>query len=84
MGDENNSNDTLFINRKGGPITFGSIDRTQARHSLIFAPTGAGMSAAINYKLLQDMAMLKPRVFIIDKGGSFNLLAKYFKENNNE
>ncbi len=70
----------LFFNRIGEPLTFDQVkDKVRVAHSLIFGPTGSGKSATINYMVLHDMAMVKPRLFIIEKGGSFNLLAAYFK-----
>lgn len=69
----------LFFNRIGEPLTFDQVlDKARVAHSLIFGPTGSGKSATINYMVLHDMAMFFPRTFIIEKGGSFDLLAKYF------
>ena len=70
----------LFFNRIGEPFSFDPVkDRSRVAHSLIFGPTGAGKSALINYMVMHDMAMCKPRTFIIEKGGSFDLLGLYFK-----
>ncbi len=81
-----NENTVLFRNRFGEPITLSSalFSKEHIAHSLIFAQTGSGMSALIDYRALHDMAMSNPRIFIIEKGDSFDLLAKHFKENNNE
>jgi conjugative transfer ATPase len=69
----------LFFNRIGEPLTFDPAkDRVRVAHGLIFGPTGCGKSATINYMCLQDMAVHKPRLFIIEKGDSFGLLGKYF------
>ena len=69
----------LFFNRIGEPLTFDQVqDCARVAHSLIFGPTGSGKSATINYMVLHDMAMCFPRTFIVEKGGSFDLLAKYF------
>lgn len=70
----------LFFNRIGEPFLFDPVkDKTRVAHSLIFGPTGAGKSALINYMVLHDMAMLKQRLFIIEKGNSFGLTADYLK-----
>lgn len=71
----------LFFNRIGEPFTFDTVkDRLRVAHALIFGPTGCGKSATINYMALHDMAVSKPRLFIIEKGDSFALLAQYFAE----
>jgi conjugative transfer ATPase len=68
----------LFFNRIGEPMLFDPVkDKTRVAHGLIFGPTGAGKSALINYLVLHDMAMLKQRLFIIEKGNSFGLTGKY-------
>lgn len=70
----------LFFNRIGEPMMFDPVkDKTRVAHGLIFGPTGAGKSALINYMVLHDMAMLKQRLFIIEKGNSFGLTGKYLK-----
>ena len=70
----------LFFNRIGEPLLFDPVkDKTRVAHSLIFGPTGAGKSALINYMVLHDMAMLKQRLFIIEKGNSFGLTADYLE-----
>ena len=46
--------------------------------SLILGPTGSGKSAMLVYDLLMVMAVHRPRVFIIEAGGSFSLLGQYF------
>ena len=69
----------VFFNRVGGPLLFDPVrDRTRVAHGLLFGPTGSGKSATINYMVMHDMAIYRPRVFIIEKGGSFDLLAQYF------
>jgi len=70
----------LFYDRVGGAFLFDPVkDRSRVAHSLIFGPTGSGKSATINYMVMHDMAMCKPRTFIIEKGDSFSLLGQYFK-----
>ena len=70
----------LFFNRIGEPMLFDPVkDKTRVAHGLIFGPTGAGKSALINYLVLHDMAMLKQRLFIIEKGNSFGLTGKYLE-----
>lgn len=71
-----------FFNRGGETFTFDPLnrkDRAQNAHMFIFGPTGSGKSATLNALLSQTMAMKKPRLFIIEKGNSFGLLADYFE-----
>jgi len=69
----------LFFNRIGEPLTFDPVkDRSRVAHGLIFGPTGSGKSATINYMCMHEMAIYKPRLFIIEKGDSFGLLGSYF------
>ena len=53
-------------------------DRKSNAHMLILGPTGSGKSAMLVYDLLMVMAVHRPRVFIIEAGGSFSLLGQYF------
>ena len=46
---------------------------------LILGPTGAGKSAMLVYLLQQMAAMYRPRIFIIEAGGSFSLLGQQFQ-----
>jgi len=71
-----------FFNRGGEPISFDPfhpMDRKKNAHGLILGPTGAGKSATITSMSGQLMAMLRPRLFIIEAGNSFGLLGDYFK-----
>jgi len=69
----------LFFNRGGEPVLFDPIaDRKSNAHMLILGPTGSGKSAMLVYDLLMLMAVHRPRVFIIEAGGSFSLLGQYF------
>ena len=69
----------LFFNRGGEPVQFDPIaDRKSNAHMLILGPTGSGKSAMLVYDLLMVMAVHRPRVFIIEAGGSFSLLGQYF------
>ncbi len=71
----------VFFNRVGEPMLFDpSRDKTRVAHGLIFGPTGAGKSATINYLCMHEMAVRKPRLFIIEKGNSFGLMGRYFKD----
>ena len=69
------------FNRGGEPVCFdpfNSADRKKNAHGLILGPTGAGKSAHITNMSGQIMAMIRPRLFIIEAGNSFGLLADYF------
>lgn len=69
------------FNRGGEPLCFDPfniLDRKKNAHGLILGPTGAGKSAHITNMSGQIMAMIRPRLFIIEAGNSFGLLADYF------
>ncbi|CAM3379739.1 protein of unknown function [Xenorhabdus nematophila AN6/1] len=71
-----------FFNRGGAPLTFDPMnkqDRTQNAHLLLFGPTGAGKSATLCASLIQLMAIHRPRLFIVEAGNSFGLLAYYYE-----
>ncbi|OBW98226.1 conjugative transfer ATPase [Gallibacterium anatis] len=69
-----------FFNRGGAPLDFDPLskkDRTKNAHLLMLGPTGAGKSATLNGKIAQLMAVYRPRLFIIEAGNSFGLMADY-------
>lgn len=71
-----------FFNRGGSPLTFDPLslkDRKKNAHLLMFGPTGAGKSATLNYIAAQVMAMVRPRMVVVEAGNSFGLLADYFE-----
>lgn len=69
----------LFYNRGGEPLLFDPLaDRKSNAHGLVLGPPGSGKSALLNYLLMQMTAVHRPRIFIIEKGGSFRLLGQYF------
>ena len=72
----------VFFNRGAEPLVFDPLhpdDRKKNAHMLILGPTGAGKSALLVYLLQQMMAIHRPRIFIIEAGGSFALLGQHFK-----
>lgn len=71
-----------FFNRGAEPLVFDPLhraDRKKNAHMLILGPTGAGKSALLVYLLQQMVAMYRPRIFIIEAGGSFGLLGQQFR-----
>ncbi len=71
-----------FFNRGAEPLTFDPLhpsDRKKNTHMLILGPTGAGKSALLVYLLQQMAAVYRPRIFIIEAGGSFTLLGQHFQ-----
>lgn len=71
-----------YFNRGGSPLDFDPLnkdDRAKSGHLLLLGPTGAGKSATLNGKIAQLMAIYRPRLFIIEAGNSFGLLAEYMK-----
>ena len=72
----------VFFNRGAEPLVFDPLhreDRKKNAHMLILGPTGAGKSALLVYLLQQMAAVYRPRIFIIEAGGSFSLLAQHFQ-----
>ena len=64
------------------PLVFDPLhreDRKKNAHMLILGPTGAGKSALLVYLLQQMAALYRPRIFIIEAGGSFSLLGQQFR-----
>ncbi|ECC5188146.1 conjugative transfer ATPase [Salmonella enterica] len=67
-----------FFNRGGEPLHFDPLkDRKNSAHLLLFGPTGAGKSATLCAGLCQMLAMHRPRLFLVESGNSFGLLADY-------
>ncbi|MDE0250025.1 MAG: conjugative transfer ATPase, partial [Gammaproteobacteria bacterium] len=72
----------VFFNRGAEPLVFDPLhrdDRKKNAHMLILGPTGAGKSALLVWLLQQMCAVYRPRMFIIEAGGSFSLLGEYFR-----
>jgi len=73
----------VFFNRGAEPLVFDPLhraDRKKNAHMLILGPTGAGKSALLVYLLQQMVAIHRPRLFIIEAGGSFSLLGQHFAQ----
>lgn len=69
-----------YFNRGGAPLDFDPLnreDRAKNAHLLLLGPTGAGKSATLNGKIAQLMALHRPRLFIVEAGNSFGLMADY-------
>lgn len=67
-----------FFNRGGEPLCFDPIskhDRQANGHLLLLGPTGAGKSATLCKLMTETMAVWRPRVFCIEAGDSFRLMA---------
>ena len=72
----------LFYNRGAEPLLFDPLnpsDRKKNGHSLILGPTGAGKSALLVYLIMQMMAAYRPRIYLVEVGNSFGLLADHFE-----
>ena len=70
----------VFFNRGAEPLTFdplNSEDRSKNAFGLVLGPPGSGKSALMVYILLLFMARYRPRIFIIEKGGSFRLFGDH-------
>lgn len=69
-----------WFNRGGAPLTFDPLnlkDRKKNGHMLLLGPTGAGKSASLVTMIAQLLGIARPRIFIIEAGNSFGLLADY-------
>ena len=78
------SSGTGLLQRGAEPLVFDPLhqeDRKKNAHMLILGPTGAGKSALLVYLLQQMAAVYRPRIFIIEAGGSFSLLGQHFEAN---
>ncbi|MCY3859283.1 MAG: conjugative transfer ATPase [Gammaproteobacteria bacterium] len=72
----------VFFNRGAEPMVFDPLsteDRKKNAHLLVLGPSGAGKSAMLVYLLQQAMARHRPRLFVVEAGGSFELLGEHFK-----
>lgn len=72
-----------YFNRGGGMLCWDPLnreDRAQNGHLLLLGPTGAGKFATLNAKIAQLMALHRPRLFIVEAGNSFGLMADYARE----
>jgi conjugative transfer ATPase len=70
------------FNRGGEPLVFDPLhkaDRVKNAHMMLIGPTGAGKSASLVGILSHVMAVHRPRLFIIEAGNSFGLLAQWFR-----
>jgi len=70
----------VFFNRGAEPLVFDPLnknDRSKNAFGLVLGPPGSGKSALMVYILMLFIARYRPRIFIIEKGGSFSLFAKH-------
>lgn len=68
----------IAFNRGGEPWFYDYFkDITKNSHFLLLGETGTGKSNLLNFLAMHTLALYNPRLFIIEAGGSFNLLAQY-------
>ncbi len=68
----------IFFNRGGEPWTYDAmVDKSKNAHLLVLGETGTGKSNLLNFLIAHDLALYHSRFFIIDAGGSFDLLGDY-------
>lgn len=73
----------IFYNRGGEPFIFDELSplfKTANAHMAILGSTGAGKSVLLNTQIFQSLAMRGSRVFVIEAGGSFDLLGRYVEQ----
>lgn len=69
----------VFYNRGGEKFIFDELHpafKTANSHVAMIGSTGAGKSVLLNTQIFQSLAMRHSRVFVIEAGGSFDLLAQ--------
>lgn len=72
----------LMFNRSGSILTKDPLlkkDRQANAHMLVTGTTGAGKSATLVYLSLLLVAIKRPRLYIIEAGGSFRHVIEFFK-----
>ncbi len=68
----------VFFNRGGEPWMYDvMMDKSKNAHMLVLGETGTGKSNLLNFLIMHDLALYHSRFFIIDAGGSFDLLGDY-------
>ncbi len=68
----------VLFNRGGEPLLYDILkDRTKNAHLLLLGETGTGKSNLLNFLAMQLLTLYNPRLFFIEAGGSFDLLADY-------
>jgi conjugative transfer ATPase len=71
----------IMFNRGGEPWFYDIMrDKTKNAHFLLLGETGTGKSNLLNFLILQTLALSNPRFFIVEAGGSFDLLGDYCKK----
>lgn len=73
----------LSFNRGGELVGFDmfGVDKVRSSHCVLVGPQGSGKSATLNAIAQALMAVHRPRLYILDKGGSFRLMGDYFERN---
>lgn len=72
----------LFWNRSGEPQMFDPLnaaDRRKNAHLVMFGPSGAGKSATLISMLRSQLALHRPKIYIIEAGNSFGLFGEHAK-----
>jgi conjugative transfer ATPase len=73
-----NNPGSLFFTRGGEPWFHDLFkDKTKNSHMLLLGETGTGKSNLLNFLIMHMLALYNPRIFIIEAGGSFDLLGDY-------
>lgn len=68
----------IAFNRGGEPWFFDTYkDKSKNSHFLLLGETGTGKSNLLNFILMHKLALYNPYLFVIEAGGSFDLLADY-------
>ena len=70
----------VMFNRGGEPWFYDLMaDKTKNAHFLLLGETGTGKSNLLNFLIVGTLALYNPRFFIVEAGGSFDLLGDYCK-----
>ncbi|MBD0788038.1 conjugative transfer ATPase [Vibrio sp. Y2-5] len=72
----------MFFNRGGTPVFHDPLngdERAMNAFSFVVGPPGAGKSVTLAQMAIMNMAVHRPRLFIVEYGNSFGLLGEYFE-----
>lgn len=73
----------MFFNRGGTPVFHDPLngsERAMNAFSFVVGPPGAGKSVTMSQLATMNMAVHRPRLFIVEYGNSFGLLAQFYEK----
>lgn len=73
----------MFFNRGGTPVFHDPLngsERAMNAFTFVVGPPGAGKSVTLTQMAIMNMAVHRPRLFIVEYGNSFGLLSDFFEQ----